>query len=185
MTTLEDLAYLPKCIDFQDGTSYQRLQPVTDVRQCHDGFPAEARILFYCKRTQPKDQGGDDLVLKVKIQVVNEGGRSTDPVAGPSDITAAELKALQLFRDANSPYGPQLVGFQIAVQGDDGPMPGGYITYTVMTRIPGQAVLALSYWSMPFEEREQIQQKFLEALAYGIDLKMARLWLTEAVVSDD
>lgn len=164
MTALEDLSYLPESIDFADRTMYQRLQPITDVRQCHDGFPAEARVLFQCRRVQPTDDA-ERLILKVKIQVSNEGRKSTTPASGPSDTTAAELKALQLLRDANSPFGPQLVAFESKVQGDNGPMPGGYITYTVMTELPGQAVLSLSYWSMPFEERQQIQQRFLEALA--------------------
>lgn len=166
MNALEDLAYLPDSIEFPDGTIYQRLQPITDVRQCHDGFPAEARVLFHCKRLKPTQDTDDDLVLKVKIQVSNEGRNSTASATGPSDTTAAELKALQLFRDNNSPYGPQFVDFRTAEQGDYGPMPGGYITYTVMTKLPGQSVLGLSYWSMPFEEREHIQQRFLEALAY-------------------
>jgi hypothetical protein len=44
-------------------------------------------------------------------------------------------------------------------------MPGGYITYTAMTCMPGTNLLALKFWSMAVEERQEIPGKFLEALA--------------------
>lgn len=166
MVSIPYLPYLESTIELSDGVSFRRLQSITDFREVHDGFPIEKRILYLCKRTDSTtDDDGKDCIVKIKVQVPNEGRDSITPQREPSNITTAELKALQLFRDGNSLYGPQLIGFKTSVQGGDGPMPGGYITYTIMTKLPGQSLLGLGYWSMTFEERQQVQQAFLEALA--------------------
>lgn len=50
------------------------------------------------------------------------------------------------------------------MQGSDGPMPGGYLAYVVMTLMPGQDLMALKFWSMDEEKREEIRDAFLEAI---------------------
>lgn len=50
------------------------------------------------------------------------------------------------------------------MQGNDGPLPGGYITYTVMTKVPGDSLLSLGFWTLDVNEREEIVQAFLSAL---------------------
>lgn len=51
-----------------------------------------------------------------------------------------------------------------AQQGSDGLLPGGYITYTVMTKMPGADVMGLKFWSMSDEGREAIRDSFIKAL---------------------
>lgn len=89
---------------------------------------------------------------------------SDEPEPESSTTTRAELKALTRFREANTTYAPVLVGFKKAIQGDKGPLPGGYITYTVMTQMPGDSLHNLYYWGMSDEERQEIVQYFLVAL---------------------
>ena len=89
---------------------------------------------------------------------------SQKPEAGPSTTTSAELKALESFREAGNTYAPHLVAWKRAVQGPDGPLPGGYLTYTVMTKMSGQNLLDLQYWAIPAEEREEIVREFSKAL---------------------
>jgi len=90
-----------------------------------------------------------------------------------STTTRAEVKALQRFRDANSTHAPWLVEYKHAIQGADGPLPGGYLTFTVMTKMPGDSLHNLYYWGMSSEEREEITSEFLRALrsiyALGIE----------------
>jgi hypothetical protein len=89
------------------------------------------------------------------------------PEDGPSTTTALELKALRVFHETNSAFAPQLVGFNQAVQGDNCPLPGGYITYTVMNKVPGDTLYDLQYWTLPEAEREDITKEFLIVLRWA------------------
>lgn len=89
---------------------------------------------------------------------------SQNPEAGPSTTTSAELKALETFREASNAYAPHLVAWKRAVQGPNGLLPGGYLTYTVMTKMAGKNLLDLQYWAIPAEEREEIVREFSTAL---------------------
>jgi hypothetical protein len=60
--------FLEKSINVQNAT-YEILSPITELRSCHDGTPAESRILFMCRRTAPTPDDVE-VVLKVKVQYV-------------------------------------------------------------------------------------------------------------------
>jgi len=57
--------FLDKVVDFK-GTSYELIQPLTNFRHCHDGVPAEARIVFTCKQIGHDPQSEN--VIKIKVQ---------------------------------------------------------------------------------------------------------------------
>ncbi|KAK5306451.1 hypothetical protein LTR99_002142 [Exophiala xenobiotica] len=162
--------YIDRIVDFDDGKSYELLQPLTTFRHCHDGTPPEARMVFVCRQRARADVGGtQEYVVKVKIRVPARGGQGDDseaqaPEAESSTTTRAELKALKKFRGANTTYAPLLVNYKQAVQGSSGPLPGGYMTFTVMTKMPGDSLHNLYFWGMAEDEREEIVQKFLVAL---------------------
>ena len=73
--------FLDQVVSFEDGTSYERLRPLSDYRR----DPGEARILYICKRStivscngtdaltqQPTHGDGDqEFVMKIKIQYVS------------------------------------------------------------------------------------------------------------------
>ncbi|KAK5062686.1 hypothetical protein LTR84_004759 [Exophiala bonariae] len=81
-----------------------------------------------------------------------------------STTTRAELKALEMFRSVSSEHAPHLVHYKQVMQGSNGPLPGGYLNFTVMTKMPGDSLHNLYYWGMPTEEREVIIKEFLVAL---------------------
>lgn len=85
---------------------------------------------------------------------------------GPSEHTAAELDALKKYADTKSVGLPHLVSWKKAVQGENGPMPGGYIIYIVMTLMPGRDLMELKFWSMTEEQREEIRNAFLPLIKY-------------------
>lgn len=95
-------------------------------------------------------------------------GGLTEPISGPSDHTKDELKALQTFTDTKSTSLPHLVAWKTERQRDDGPMPGGYIAYIVMTLMPGQHLMDLKFWSMSDDEKEKIRKAFVPVLKYRI-----------------
>ena len=101
-------------------------------------------------------------MLTSKIRVPSNSFQEPEP--GPSTTTSAELKALDSFRLANNTYTPHLVDKKQAIQGANAPLPGGYINFTIMTKMAGQTLFQLQYWTLPTEEREEIVRQFLEAL---------------------
>jgi hypothetical protein len=87
------LPFLDKIIAFPEGASYQRLEPITDFRQCHGVTPPERRILFRCRRVaaaspeEPSPKNGpsneknnnnnnetedEEYILKIKVQIPND-----------------------------------------------------------------------------------------------------------------
>lgn len=85
---------------------------------------------------------------------------------GPSTTTSAELKALKTFIRVQNPYAPQFVAWKSEVQGPSGLLPGGYVTYTAMTMMPGDTLFNLQFWGLPEDERHEITRAFLLALQY-------------------
>jgi hypothetical protein len=154
--------FLDKIIRFPDGSQFQRLHAISDFRK----DPGEARILYECRRIDPSSTNGDGqgdqtYILKVKAQWP---GPQDLVHAGPSPLTAAELKALQLFRDNKIEGVPHLVTWTKGVQNENGAHPGGYLICTIMTKVPGDTLWNLGYWSMSDTERAVIQKAFLARL---------------------
>jgi hypothetical protein len=189
---MDPLPFLDQILTFPDGTSYQRLEPITDFRQCHGVTPPERRILFRCRRiassegasSTPENPSNeskedDECILKIKVQIpddpsttttANNGQTSPNPTTSippPSTPTSHELKALTIFRDSQTPSGPHLIAFSHFPQpaSASSPMPlEGYISCTVMSKIAGKSLFDLGYWSLASPEREEMQRGFLEAL---------------------
>lgn len=61
-------AFLDKVVDFSDGASYRLLRPLTTFRSCHDGVPAEGRIVFTCSRIDHGDQCSEEYIMKIKAR---------------------------------------------------------------------------------------------------------------------
>lgn len=164
------LPFLSRIVDFPEDVSYELLNPLTNFKSCHDGTPAEARILFACRQsssglTSQTVMNDEERIMKVKVQIPTTSNPSPSPHSGPSDTTAHELQALQKFRDAKTPYAPHLVAYTQSTQPQNGRVPGGYITYTVMTKMPGQTLYpGLGYWNLEPTERHEILRHFLPAL---------------------
>ncbi|KAI7301035.1 hypothetical protein KC315_g16876 [Hortaea werneckii] len=152
-------SFLSKIIDI-NGTQYERLHPITDFRR----DPCEARILYTCRETN--DPKNDEYILKVKVQVPPRPASDdpSEPLPGPSETTSAELKALEIFRENGTEGVPHLVAHKCERQDPPGPFPTGYISYSIMTKMPGQDLMALKFWSLEEEEREERRWAFLQVL---------------------
>jgi hypothetical protein len=171
------LPFLDLIIKSSDGTTFERLESITDFRQCHGVVPLERRILYRCRRlsSTPSSSASqcndkDDYILKVKVQIPDPDSNPTSQPATPahSNATEHELNALQIFREAGTEYAPRLVAFETLRQSPEGLLPDGYISCTIMTKLPGKSLFDLGYWSLGPEDREKIQQRFLEALTYVV-----------------
>ena len=149
-------AFIDKTIEFPDGSKFERLAPITDFRK----DPGEARMLYTCRQVAP-DHNNKEFVLKVKAQwpgpqqLIHEG---------PSPYTAAELKALESYRELNTIGVPHLIKWKRQTQSDAGVHAGGYIIYTIMTKLPGETLWDIGYWSMTEAERDEIRTAFIKKL---------------------
>ena len=170
---MDPLPFLDRTIKFSNGTSFERLESITDYRQCHGVVPPERRILYRCRRLSPSAETSphedhDQFIMKIKVQIpdsTDTNNPASDPQPTHSDATSHELSALKIFRDAETDCGPRLVAFDSQLQGQEGLLPGGYVSCTVMSTLPGKSLFDLGYWSLEAEDRAEIQQRFLEALA--------------------
>ena len=166
--------FLSPIIHFDDATSYELLKPITDLKGCHDGLPRESRIVFTCRRlpsptqSPPSDHHPADtqqeLIIKIKVQRPDPAHATQIPHPGPSNTTTDELKVLEQFSRSGNPHVPHLVGWKREVQGSEGLLPGGYLVFIVMTKMPGENLSNLLYWDFTYGEREVIVGLFLEAL---------------------
>lgn len=43
-------------------------------------------------------------------------------------------------------------------------MSGGFLTWTIMTRVPGERLTPSMFWEEPFWQRERIRQAFKTAI---------------------
>jgi hypothetical protein len=171
------LPFLDPIIKSSDGTSFERLEPITDFRQCHGVVPPERRILYRCRRLSTSSPPSasqcnekDDYILKVKVQIPDPDSKPTSQHETPtqSNATSHELDALRIFGDARTEYAPRLVAFETLRQSPEGLLPEGYISCTIMTKLPGKSLFDLGYWSLKPEDREKIQKHLLEALTYVV-----------------
>ena len=108
-------------------------------------------------------------------------GGLIEPIPGPNEHTVDELKALKAFADSASPGLPHLVAWQKYSQGSDGPLPGGYISCMLMTIVPGENLLDLGFWSMTFEQQQEIRDTFLVVLKYALSSLVTRRPLVIAI----
>ena len=153
---------LEQQVEFPDGSVFERLRPITDLRK----DPGEGRILYICKRikgpgSSVESDQDDELVMKIKAQWP---GPQNVMHAGPSPYTTAELQALQKFTDLGISNVPHLKTWKKTTQPHDGIYPGGYLIYVIMTKLPGTTLWDIGYFGIKDEERDEIKPRFMKKL---------------------
>jgi len=73
----------------------------------------------------------------------------------------AEIAALRKFQSEGLDGVPHLVATKCSRQGPDGPFPRGYISYIVMTTMPGRDLMASMFWSLDDLVKEDIRDAFV------------------------
>lgn len=154
--------FIDNIVEFEDGSAFERLQPLTDLRK----DPGEGRIVYTCKRVKgsisaAESSPDEELVMKVKAQWPGPQNLMHE---GPSRFTVAELTALQRFTDLKIANVPHLITWKKTTQPHDGIHPGGYIIYIIMTKLPGQSLWDMGYYSISDDHRDEIRPRFMEKL---------------------
>jgi hypothetical protein len=90
-----------------------------------------------------------------------------NPVDTWNDATIREFLALSALTKGNSTYTPHLLAYvceKVWEELDVLGMVGGYVVYTIMTKLPGTRLNYKTYWEFPLEKREEVRAAFKEAL---------------------
>ncbi|PWY96091.1 hypothetical protein BO94DRAFT_143955 [Aspergillus sclerotioniger CBS 115572] len=99
-------------------------------------------------------------IIKVKKQV--------DPWSIKPDYSRCsneinrEIHNLQVLTDAGCQHTPRLIDWSVGRQSHGGALPGGYIAYIVMEKVPGKELG--EYNDMERSEQRRVQLAFLEAI---------------------
>jgi hypothetical protein len=73
-----------------------------------------------------------------------------------------ELVALKVLKKKRCDVVPDLLCYKEEVQDQDGIVPGGYITYVVWDKVPGQSLNMDTFWDLDLPTRQAIRAKFRE-----------------------
>lgn len=84
-----------------------------------------------------------------------------------------EILNLKVLLEAGCRHVPRLLGSSIRQQGHNGTLPGGYIAYIVMEKVPGKDLEG--YFDMQESEHRCVQLAFLEAIWYAFSIPLSCL----------
>ena len=90
--------------------------------------------------------------------------RGRQAVDTPPDHS--ELIAFQTFTELGCDVVPRLLGYQQRQQDHDEGVPGGYITYILWEKVPGESLNLTGFWRLSFADRQAIRDKFRQVYEY-------------------
>ncbi|KAJ5972132.1 uncharacterized protein N7479_002050 [Penicillium vulpinum] len=79
-----------------------------------------------------------------------------------------ELTALRSLEEKGCEVIPRLLGYRSDQQDQDDIVPGGFITYVIWAKVPGESLNIQEFWSCMFSQREEIRLKFRKVYEYII-----------------
>ncbi|KAF7128473.1 hypothetical protein CNMCM5793_003203 [Aspergillus hiratsukae] len=71
-----------------------------------------------------------------------------------------ELMAFKAFKKKRCNVVPELLCYQEGVQDQDGIVPGGYVTYLLWDKVPGEPLNTETFWSLDLPSRHTIRAQF-------------------------
>lgn len=105
--------------------------------------------------------------IRIYSQVPIEGTQFLSPEVRAQQAVPpyqhSEVIALKRFKEGNCTVVPNLLGYSETIQGQDGLVPRGYITYLVWNKVPGESLSGELFWSFDKPKRDLIRRKFRAA----------------------
>lgn len=127
-----------------------------------DGMsPAFVAGKFLCR---PSDAEGPLALMRIYQQIPWIGTKwrkaSVRAAQAAEPFEPRELLALKNFKERNCKAVPDLLGYQFGKQDEEDIVPGGFVTYVVWEKVPGEPLDFTRFWNSLFSEREEIRAKF-------------------------
>ncbi|KAJ6102057.1 hypothetical protein N7486_004484 [Penicillium sp. IBT 16267x] len=77
-----------------------------------------------------------------------------------------ELKTLEALKKLECDVVPDLLACGDGKQGEDSIVPGGFITYVVWDKVPGEPLSAEEFWELDLASRQAIRDKFVKPFRF-------------------
>lgn len=123
--------------------------------------PSFTAAKFLCHRADnPAKMGFMRIYLQVPIIGTEFRPSKARAKQGAPPKPHAELSALKSLKAMNCEVVPDLLCYQEQVQGQDGIVPGGYITYIVWDKVPGESLSPQTFWNLDLASRQEIRSQF-------------------------
>jgi hypothetical protein len=155
--------YLPRQTWAIDKKLSERSQPMTQ-QDFTDGLGLPfAAAKFLCHR---KENPSKKAFMRIYLQIPVIGTQYQSPrirrkqAAEPQPHV--ELTTLKALKKPECDVVPDLLSYQERKQGEDSIVPGGYITYVVWDKVPGEPLSEEEFWELDLKSRQTIRDKFLE-----------------------
>jgi hypothetical protein len=127
------------------------------------GLPFAA-AKFLCHR---KEYPSKKAFMRIYLQIPIIGTQYQSPQIRRKQAAKpqphVELTTLKALKKLECDIVPDLLAYQEGKQGEDSIVPGGYITYVVWDKVPGEPLSVEEFWGLDLESRQAIRGKFREA----------------------
>ncbi|KAK2812028.1 hypothetical protein FQN50_001737 [Emmonsiellopsis sp. PD_5] len=164
--------------DFEDKIS-ERSSVLNGV--CYKIPEADAQAVYNARQFQGPSVGSE-AIIKVRMQIPPKEG--VDPAQyatpQPSSTTISEIVCLEYFNEKGCSVTPRLLHKEKILQGPNLAMPGGYIVFIVMEKVPG--VPLTDFWTYDRPKRDRIREAFRKGMTeissfggYSIDMCLRNL----------
>lgn len=136
----------------------------------NDLGPSDTAGKFLCRPASAENENRRAF-LRVYQQVPIAGTetkktaiRASQAVETPPDHP--ELIAFQTFTRLDCDVVPKLLGYQQRREDSDDGVPGGYVTYILWEKVPGESLDVDKFWRLSFSDRQAIRDKFRQVYTY-------------------
>lgn len=129
--------------------------------------PASIAGKYHCHLAENKNVLA---FMRVYKQIPQAGTGPEDSSVRQAQATErpdhTELAALKHLTDNKCPTTPKLLGWHYDTQDARDLAPGGYVTYLVWEKVPGDPLSEEEFWSFTYDQRESIRDKFKHAYSF-------------------
>lgn len=127
------------------------------------GLPfAAAKFLCHCKE-DPSKKAFMRIYLQIPVAGTQYQSAQLRQKQAAKPQPHLELTTLKALKELGCDVVPDLLAYQEGKQDEDSIVPGGYITYVVWDKVPGEPLSEEEFWELDLESRQAIRAKFREA----------------------
>ncbi|KAH8811426.1 hypothetical protein F5884DRAFT_782070 [Xylogone sp. PMI_703] len=134
---------------------------------------SEARAVFICKSRD----GSKEAIMRIRMQIPYTStlgrtatSRAKQATHGLPPIARMEIKALEALTNAKCSSAPKLLAWKVDKQDWDSWVPGGYLVYVLMEKLPG--IIVDDFFGLDRQERDEmrrcLKRAWLECMECGV-----------------
>jgi hypothetical protein len=143
---------------------------IVSQRDVTDGLgPAYVAGKFLCRPASPSSPNTLAFMRMYKQIPIAGTEFEKAPIRATQAVKShepKELTALKSLEEKGCDVIPRLLGYQFDQQDEDDIVPGGFVTYVMWAKVPGESLDMQGFWSYSFSQREKIRLKFREVYEY-------------------